>query len=269
VKLGVCTSIENAAVVQKAGYDFIEPTVVSLRPEESDRAVADILQQYEESPIPIKAFNVLLPRDLKIIGESIDHDRVTRYLEKALERVKKLGGETIVFGSGGSRTLPDGFSRERGEEQIVQFLNKLADYTDPMNLTIVIEPLYKKASNIINSVPEAVEVAKKVNRKSILVLADFFHMQEENEPLENIVTYRDLIKHIHISDNGLSPGRGQYPYLNFVDCVHRANYDGNISIECLTWNDFAIEIVESKKFLERLFKGLPQANEKKLTDCQR
>ncbi len=50
----------------------------------------------------------------------------------------------------------------------------IADYADPLGITIVIEPLNTTESNIINSVPEAIDFANKVNRKSIHALADFF-----------------------------------------------------------------------------------------------
>ncbi|MFC5653310.1 sugar phosphate isomerase/epimerase family protein [Paenibacillus solisilvae] len=254
MKFGVCASIDQAGIVKKAGFDFIECTVVSLRPEEGDDAVRVLLDKYHESPIPVEAFNILLPRDLKIVGENVDDDRVKRYLEKALERVKAVGGEMIVFGSGGSRTLPDGFSRVKGEEQILHFLNIIADFADPLGITIVIEPLNTTESNIINSVPEAVHFARMVNRKSIRVLADFYHMYKENEPLEKIVLYQEWIKHIHVSDSRYAPGMGDYPYETFVDCVNRGHYDARISIECL-WSNFEQETAQSRMYLHRLFEA--------------
>lgn len=251
MKLGVCAGIEQADIVYEAGFEYLECTVTSLKPEESDFAFRDTLQRYLDSPVPVEAFNILLPSELKIVGDSIDYDRVKRYLEKGLERVKKIGGDTIVFGSGGARRLPEGFNKERGEEQIFNFLHLLADYAEPLELTIVIEPLFKKASNTLNVLPEAVEMAQKVNRKSIRVLADFFHMTEEQDPLENIVKYKDYIAHIHTSDNYEPPGHGEYPYPAFVDCIKRSGYDGRVSIECV-WNDFAKEAAESRKFVQRM-----------------
>jgi sugar phosphate isomerase/epimerase len=252
MRFGVCASIEKAGIVKRAGFDFIECTVVSLQPEQSDVEVQSILDQYRESPLPVESFNILLPRDLKIVGDSVDAGRVRCYLEKAVERVQAIGAETIVFGSGGSRTSPDGFSRAQAEEQILQFLDTLADITDQTNITIVIEPLNTTESNIINSVPEAVGYAAKVNRKSIRVLADFYHMYKENEPLDNIVRHRDWIRHIHVSDSRYAPGMGDYPYPAFVDYVNQAGYDGRISVECL-WNDFEAETSLSRNYLHRIF----------------
>lgn len=252
MKFGICTRIEHASVVHAAGFDFMECTVVSLQPEQSDTAVRDIMSRFLDSPLPVEAFNVLLPRDLLIVGESVDYSRIRRYLSKALERVKAVGGETIVFGSGRSRMLPEGFPRAKGEEQLVRFLDMIADEADPLHLTVVVEPLNTSESNIINSVPEAVHWAKQVNRKSIRVLADFYHMHKENEPLEHIAQYGDYIRHIHVSDSRYAPGMGNYPYETLVRCIRQANYDGRISIECL-WNRFEKEAAAAKTYLDRAF----------------
>lgn len=252
MKFGVCAKIEQAPAVHAAGYDFIECTVVSLQPEESDEAVRDILSKFLASPVPAEAFNVLLPGDLKVVGENVDEDRVRRYLSKALERVKTVGGETVVFGSGKARMVPDGFPRAKAEEQIVRFLEWIADVADPLQITVAIEPLNTAECNIITSVPEAVRFAKEANRKSIRVLADFYHMQKENEPLEHMVAHRDLLHHVHVSDNRAAPGKGDYPYDAFADCIRRADYDGRISLEC-AWSSFQEDILSAKAFLDRKF----------------
>lgn len=174
MEFGICTGIEHAQTVYLAGYDYIECTVQSLNPELDDHEIGDTLKSFFSSPIPVKVFNVFLPGDLKITGENIDHERIKRYLKNTFYRVKQVGADTIVFGSGGARTLPDGFSRVKGEEQIVQFLDTAGDFADSTGITIAIEPLYRQASNLINTLFEAVTIAKRVDRYSIGVLADFF-----------------------------------------------------------------------------------------------
>ncbi|MBS4201412.1 sugar phosphate isomerase/epimerase [Bacillus sp. FJAT-49732] len=253
MKFGCCLGIDQAKIVHDARFDFIECTVVSLMPEKSDREFAEVLKKFQDSPLAVEACNVFLPGDMKIVGDTVDHDRIKHYVEIALQRVHQIGADTIVFGSGGARSFPDGFSCERAEEQILQFLSLVADNAEPLGITIVIEPLNKKESNMINSVIEAEELAKKINRESIQILADFYHMDEENEPLENIVIAKEFIKHIHIADTGrFSPGTGHYPYDRFVDCLQRANYNQRISIEC-QWNDLHKELVRSREFLKEIF----------------
>lgn len=251
MKFGCCADIDKAPILHEAGYDFIECTVISLKPEEDEAAFKQVLAKYEQSPLPVETCNILLPGDMKIVGNDVHQGRVKNYLSLALERVKRIGADTVVFGSGGARTFPQGFSREKGEEQILEFLQLVADVADPLDLTIVIEPLNKEESNIVNSVPEAVAFAKRVNRRSVKVLADFYHMEEEREPLENISKYGEYIKHIHVADTGrLAPGTGDYPYETFMDHIKQSDYHDRISIEC-GWNHFEKEVTSALSFLKR------------------
>jgi sugar phosphate isomerase/epimerase len=172
-----------------------------------------------------------------------------RYTRQALERAQSIGAKIAVFGSGGARQVPDDFPREQAVEQIVTFLNVAADAADQTDLVIAIEPLNRKESNIINSVAEGVEFARQVNRDKIRVLADFYHMDEEAEPLDHIVDYKDWLAHIHVADTGRrAPGLGQYPYQEFTVALREAGYNGLVSIEC-RWDDFAAEAPPAVQFL--------------------
>lgn len=254
MRLGCCAGIEKAGIVHDAGFDFLECTIASLIPEESEvRFRQDVLKSFTNSPVPVEAFNVFLPGDIVIVGDAVDWDRIERYVGTALKRVKQAGADIVVFGSGGARNIPEGFSREKGEEQVLNFLDIVADYADPLGITVVIEPLCKKESNLINSVPEAIEFAKKVDRPSIRALADFYHMDEENEPLTNIVENGQYLRHIHVADTGRkAPGTGSYPYEEFADSLKKSGYNGRISVEC-GWDDFGTEIKKAKPFLADWF----------------
>ena len=256
MKIGCCAPIEKVESLYRAGFDFIECPVGSVSPEESDRYFKEnILTKFRESPLPIEAFNVFLPGHLKVTGDSVDRKAIDKYLDVALERLDTIGAKIVVFGSGGARSLPEHFDREKGEAQIVDFLHLVADKADQTDITVVIEPLNKKESNIINSVTEAVAFAKKVDRSSIQVLADFYHMDEDNEPLDNIFTARDFLRHVHVADTGrLAPGTGSYPYQEFVKQLKAANYNDRVSIEC-SWHEFEQELGQAKQFLDQVLNG--------------
>ncbi|MCB0063673.1 MAG: hypothetical protein KDE19_16235, partial [Caldilineaceae bacterium] len=116
-----------------------------------------------------------------------------------------------------------------------------------------IEPLNRRESNIINSVPEGAALADRVDRASIRALADFYHMEEENEPLSNIVACKAQLAHVHVADSDRrAPGTGSYPYAEFVQQLRAADYDGMVSIEC-RWEDFAAEAGPANAFLRQVF----------------
>ncbi|KIL36044.1 hypothetical protein SD71_10440 [Cohnella kolymensis] len=256
MRFGCCVKdAREARVAEHAGYDFVECSVLSLHPEGEEAVFLEVLRSYQMLSIPVEACNLFLPKDLHLVGESLDHVRIKRYVAAALKRVKTIGADTIVFGSGYARNVPSGFARIKAEEQIVEFLKIAADHAERLGLTIVIEPLNRKESNIINNVAEGVYFARKVNSRSIQVLADFYHMDEEYEPLSEIVKHKDYLKHIHLADTfRQQPGTGKYPYAEFSQCLKDANYNGRICIEAI-WTTFDTSaLTDSLHYLKSLFR---------------
>lgn len=251
MRIGCCCDISDAPIAHAAGFDFIECKVTSLLPDETDETSAPIIAQHCASPVPVAAFNVFLPRDLKIVGPSVDSTRIERYVDNAMRRVAQVGARMVVFGSGAARAIPDGFSRQEAHNQTVAFLRRVDDAAQHHGITVVIEPLNSKESNTILSVAEGAELAREVNRPSIQLLADFYHMDEEQEPLSHLTRYAEWIKHIHVADTGRgAPGSGQYPYAEFAEQLRQMDYKGMVSIEC-RWGDFAAEARPATEFLRR------------------
>lgn len=251
MKFGCCAPIADAGKVAAAGFDYLECTVVSLEPLSSEEEFAPILRTFQESPIPVEACNIFLPGSLQIVGDNVDMAEIERYVASALARVRRIGADTVVFGSGRSRSYPEGFDRSLAEKQIRMFLSLTARHAAEQGITIVIEPLNQLESNIINSLSEAVAFVKAVDQPSMQMLADFYHMEMDQEPLENITAAKDHLRHVHVADSGrLAPGTGSYPYAAFAEQLHSAGYDGRVSIEC-KWNDFTAEAPEAVEFLRR------------------
>lgn len=253
MRFGCCCSIEQANVAHAAGFDYVECTVVSLLPEATEPMVAPVLEKYRAAPLPVAACNVFLPGDLKVVGPDVDWLRVEPYVRTALRRVQLVGANLVVFGSGKARMAPDDFARADAEAQLVDFLQLAGEIATAHAMTVAIEPLNRKESNIVNSVAEGVALAERVNRPSIRVLADFYHMDEEQEPLRHLLDYKAWLAHIHVADTGRrAPGTGSYPYAEFVDLLNQAGYDGLVSIEC-RWENFAAEAEPACRFLHQVF----------------
>lgn len=253
MRFGCCCSIEQAEIAQAAGFDYIECTVVSLLPEVTEPLFAPVLEKYQAAPLPVGACNVFLPGDLKVVGPDIDWPRVESYVRTALRRVRLVGANLVVFGSGKARMMPDGFSRADAEAQLVDFLQLVGDVAQAHAMRVVIEPLNRKESNILNSVAEGVALAERVNHPAIRVLADFYHMDEEQEPLRALLDYKTWLAHIHVADTDRrAPGTGSYPYTQFVELLDKAGYDGMVSIEC-RWENLGAEAGPACRFLHEVF----------------
>lgn len=250
MNIGWCTSIRNAELLKDIGYDFIELPVATL-PLEQDSGLADAMKPILASPIPTSAFNILFPKDMKLVGPEADTARIRHYIARAAAVLSEARARIIVLGSGGARNVPDNCERLRAEEQLLQVLHWCADELKGTGVTLAIEPLNRKESNIINSVDEAVQFARQINRPEIRVLADFYHMDEEQEPLETLRTNAKWLAHIHVADSGrLHPGSGTYDYETFMGLLKEIGYAGMISAECRTDNPEP-DMRSSLQFLKR------------------
>lgn len=233
------------------GYDFVELGVGSTYPEEDRSRFEVVLAKMQEYDIVPEVFNCFLPGDLRLTGESVNKKRINNYLRISLGRVKELGGSIVVFGSGGARRVDEAFSPSKAWEQLIEFLHMAADYAEANGITIAIEPLNRRECNMINTVKEACDLAKDVNRASIKVIADLYHMVMDNEPFDSLIEAGPLLRHIHVADTGrLYPGSGEYDYEGFFDALRQVEYSGRISVECSS-KDFPKDAAQAWEFLRK------------------
>ena len=251
MRLGVCAGPEKAAVLSSAGYDYIELGASGmLNPLEDDATWAEKRRTMDAMPLRPEAFNVFI-NAAKVTGPDVDPAFLERYVHTLLRRAAMVGGQVVVFGSGGARNVPEGFSRETAREQILRFLGFCADAGDITGVTVAIEPLNRSESNILNTVSEGAEYARAVNRPRVRNLADTYHMEKDGESLEAIVETADVLAHVHTADTARgAPGTGSYDHQALFRALAQANYDARLSIEC-SWKDFEVEVVTALAHLRR------------------
>lgn len=251
-KLGVCTSVDKAGLLKTAGCDYTEEAVGRfLIPAESDEMFAENFSRFENAEFPILACNSFLPGSLKSTGPDAKHDEIIEYARVAFERAQKAGIKYIVFGSSGSRNVPDGFDKDQARQQFIKLLKRMGPVAKKYDVVVVIEPLNKKESNIINTVAEGAEIVRAADRMNIKLLADFYHMALENEGPQAIIDAGELIKHCHIAEkeNRAAPGTAGDDFTGYFKALKKINYTGAISIEC-RWSDFDKQVPESIAYLK-------------------
>ena len=256
MRFGCCAGPEMGQALARAGYDYLELTVARhLQPEVDEAGWAPLRRAIQAQPLPVEAFNILLPADLKVTGPAVDPERLGRYLGVAFQRAQALGGQAIVFGSGGARAIPEGFPRDRAWSQIVGFLQRAGDLAARRGITLCIEPLNRGESNVVHSLAEAVELAQDVGHPQVKALVDLYHLFLEAEPMDHIVAAGGWVQHVHVADTDRrAPGQGTYPYPAFVAALRQIGYDGRCSVECL-WQDLAAECGPALAFLRRTWEA--------------
>ena len=80
IRLGVCTKPENAELVGKLGFDFIEMSLAWLE-DLSDEEYARQRDILKAAPIGAEACNGMLPGRVKVTGPDVDESVIRAYLE--------------------------------------------------------------------------------------------------------------------------------------------------------------------------------------------
>lgn len=233
MKIGVCTGVENIKKMEDIGFDYIEPSVVSIA-KMNDEEFNAAMNLVDGSNIKCEAFNVLFPGNIRLTGPEVDEGGIKDYLERAFARVSRLGAKVIVFGSGGARKIPDGWSREEAWKQLVRIARIAGDVAAEYGLTIAMEPLNTSETNILNSVEEGLRFVTDVGHTHVKLLADFYHMRRENENMDVLVKAGSTIAHLHIANsNGRVCPLDRYEdvYDAFFQKLKEVGYQGRISIE--------------------------------------
>lgn len=234
MKFGLCCHFELAQAAETAGFDYIEMSVQCLLDPLADEiAFKANLQRLQTLKLPALAVNVFVPKEIKITGPDVDAKRLAEHVTTVCTRSSRAGVKTIVFGSGGARMIPEGFDRQVGHEQIVSFCRMAGAVAGDNGVTIVVEPLNRQDTNVLNTVTEAAQLVAEVDHASVKLLVDSYHCGIVSDSEQAIVDAGPLVRHVHVATvaNRLLPGEEECDFIPFFRALKAASYGGNISIE--------------------------------------
>lgn len=229
----------------KYGFDYHEPSVCEVAGM-SDDEFTRFKDHVLASPIRCLRLNFFTspPAGFKlpvvrVVGPDVDKNAVRDYVQKSLHRCRQLGAQIVVWGSSASRTVPDGYSREKAWEQIQDFLRMTDPIARAHNIIVAIEPIRSPSCNILTTGAEVFKMQQELNRPNIKMMIDYYQMRFMNESPEILWTARKEIVHIHFANPNLGHRTSAWPrnpdedpeYAHFFSLVKKINYSGGISIE--------------------------------------
>ncbi len=233
IQLGVCTGAENAELLKRIGFDYIElgfSSTAALTQQAFDETVRTL----EDLKLPVLAMNGMLPAGFALCSDDLDKAALREYLERAFARAGRLGVHEVGFGSGGARRYPEGMEYAVAMNYLVDFLRLAAPIAEGYGIVIGIEPLRVQESNILNSVMEGRQLAKMANLKNVSVMADLYHMACGNEGFLGLKN--GPIAHCHIAETQKRgfPSRKdscRALYGELFEALRQIGYDGGLSVE--------------------------------------
>src|SRR5580692_5854462 len=254
VRIGYCGPLKDIDAVKAAGFDYMEvrtSEVAAL----SDADYETVAAKFKQVALPVLSANLFLPSDIKVTGPNVDKERQMEYVRRALDRVSRLGVRLVVFGSGGARQVPEGFSKQEAFQQLVDFGKRIAPEARSRNITIAIEPLRHQETNIVNTAAEGLQWVNAVNDPNIQLMIDYYHFEVEKEDLGDIFKVKDHLRHLHMANpNGrVVPLKWEeYDYAPFFADMREIHYDRMISVEAST-KDLRTEGPQAIALLRRAF----------------
>ena len=217
--LNIGADAEQVKAAAKAGFDYVETgfSVLAGNNETLDAFCAALAENH----IACEAVNCFIPGRLKVTGNTVDREALKEYIERGMSNAEKAGTKIVVFGSGGARNVPDGFSYGEAVRQLIGFLGTVVSpIAKKYGITVTIEPLCD--SNIITTVREGAMLTAAVGTEEVKLLCDLFHMYRVGDTLDSLSGLDGMLRHSHIAEpenRGYPLSADEYDYAGFVRAV--------------------------------------------------
>ncbi len=234
-QIGIADYVKNDSIISDIGFDcmlesvarLISPITVSDEEFEKNKLF------FEQMKTPIYAFNIFIPGELKVVGPNVDEAAVLSYVEKVMQRLSQTKTRVIVWGSGGSRSLPEGWDKKEAFKQIIAMGKKIAALGQKYNITVSMESLNTSECNFITSVKEALYVVKKVNHPNLRLTIDIYHMLKDNEDPKIIYKTKNYLFHVEIAEREgrTAPGVAGTDFKPYLLPMAKNGYANKIIIE--------------------------------------
>jgi sugar phosphate isomerase/epimerase len=228
---------EGCRQARELGFDAIE--LYPRCAQAVDRArLKDVLSQYRLrlSAVATGAGYVLNRWHLCSEDES-NRKRAYRFIADLIDLASDFGAP-VILGS------MKGFAERRAESKRVlarleQTLDSLACRAAEQGVSLLLEPLNRYETNIINRLEEAFDLIASLGAGNVRILADLFHMNiEEDSICEAFKKCATALGYVHLVDSNRRPaGLGHINFADVGEVLRQVGFRGYVSAEALPYPD--------------------------------
>jgi D-psicose/D-tagatose/L-ribulose 3-epimerase len=233
---------EQCRIVSDAGYEGIEIAAFTLVKEGVQEITPagrkKMVSVMKDAGLECVGLHWLLappPKGLHFTTSDTEVRRKTvAYLDTLIDFCGDLGGSCMVFGSPKQRDTR-GISVEQAKKYFAEGLAAVADHAQNRGIEILIEPLGKRTTDVINTLAEALEMMERINHPAIKMMFDFNNTVDETEPFDILLRKHDKnIHHVHVQEIGgkyLGTGNAVNDYVKAFQVLKDMRYNHWISLE--------------------------------------
>jgi len=249
MKLALCNEVlagmpleRQCEIAAALGYDGLEiaPFTLADAPHELEAGeIARVRRTVESFGLVVTGLHWLLvaPGGLSVTDADARTRARTLQVVTALVRLcAGLGGSVLVHGSPKQRQIAAGESHATALARLRDFLADAARVAAEHGVVYCIEPLGRSETALVNTVAEAAELVRAIDRPSLRTMIDCSAAgaSETQSVPELIDTWlpTGVIAHVQVNDpNRRAPGQGEMRFAPIFAALQRNGYDGTVAVE--------------------------------------
>jgi len=216
-----CTTLEHYGKVVNAGFDRIILSGVELSG--MGKSTFQITREaLDNANIKCHALNNFCGSDLKLCGPGFDNIAVREYSAALMERCGQIGVEYISLGAPKSRSIPDGYPKEKATDELKESLKAICAEAEKFGINILLEAVCTAECNFITYTSEAFAIVDSLKIKNLHLVFDTYHaskMGEDELPLQKVM---NEIRLVHVAQD-IDNRRG-FPQEGFIE-GHKVYFD--------------------------------------------
>jgi sugar phosphate isomerase/epimerase len=255
---------EQCQIIGDAGYQGVEIAAFTLV-EEGVQEISparrkEMVSVMKKAGIECVGLHWLLappPKGLHFTTPDAAVRRKTiAYLDELIDFCGDLDGHYMIFGSPKQRNT-QGIAVEDAKKYFADGLTAVADHARQRGIRILVEPLGKRTTDVVNTLAEASELAERINHPAIEIMFDFNNTVDETEPFDVLLRkHCKRIHHVHVQEQGgkhLGTGTAVNDYVKAFQTLKDLKYDEWISLEVFDFSPGGRTIAEeSMKILKQI-----------------
>ena len=220
-----------------AGFDGVELYIPSADAVDSEKLHQLLTNNdIELSAVGTGAGRVLHQLDLTHPNIQI-RQKARNFIKEIIDFGAEFGAPAIIGSMQGFQR--DNIERDQTLKWLIEGLQILSEYALSMKVKLIIEPLNRYETNLINTLAAGTKIIKSVHNDNIRLLADLFHMNIEEDSIPaTILDQGDYVGYVHWSDSNRRPvGMGHTDFHEIGQAFKDINYDGHVSAETFPYPD--------------------------------
>ena len=257
MRAGVCCLPDNFISVKNAGFDYAEISMAYLFGKSKDE-LCDIKQKAADNGLSIDGFNGFFGSGISLYNDPLE--KILDCCKKNFEIANALGGKYCVFGCGWLRKTPEGADKAETEKRFAFVLSKTAELAFGYGVTMILEPLCKEETDVINTLEEGLRLCRGANIKNLGCLVDFYHFYKNGEDLSVFDTLKEgELRHVHLArpdDDRAAPTEADRKALTlWANKLKDVGYNERISLECRWSKDYENDLMNAAPLIKEIFKN--------------